>query len=162
MAIYKYKITIENNKNFLREYEIKDNATLYDFHRCIQNDLDFDEAQLAMFFLSSCNWEKLKPVPLFDLGDGSMDSIEMTDLIAENENYLLYVFDIYNNRELHIELMHEVEQIRATYPRIVLSKGNPPNQFSEKNEVAEIDDYENDNSGFESDEISLLSETNDV
>lgn len=162
MAIYKYKITISGNKNFVRECEIEDSATLYDFHRCIQNDLDFDEAQLAVFFISNPDWEKLKSIPLFDLGDGSMDSILISDLIDENENNLLYVFDMYNKRQLQIEFMHEVEEIRATYPRMVSSKGNPPNQFSEKTIASETDDDENDYSGFESDELSFLSETDDV
>ena len=162
MAVYKYKISINGNKNFMRECEIEDSATLYDFHRCVQNDLDFDEAQLAIFFTSNPDWEKLKSIPLFDFGDGSMDSVLISDLIDENENNLLYVFDIYNNRQLQIELMHEVEQSRATYPRMVVSKGNPPNQFTEKNIASEIDDTEIDNSGFESDEISFLSETDEV
>ena len=162
MAIYKYRITINGNKNFVRECEIEDSATLYDFHRCIQNNLDFDDAQLAVFFTSNLNWEKLKLIPLFDFGDGSMDSAFISDLVEKNENNLLYVFDMYNKRQLQIEFMNEVEQSRATYPRMVASKGNPPNQFTEKNIVSEIDDGESDSSGFESDELSFLSETDEV
>ena len=162
MAIYRYKITISGNKNFVRECEIESSATLYDFHRCIQNDLDFDEAQLAVFFISNPKWEMLKSIPLFDLGNGSMDSVLISDLIDENETNLLYVFDMYNKRQLQIELMHEVEGTRATYPRMVASKGNPPNQFSEKSAIPEDNDSESDDSGFEADELSFLSETDDV
>jgi hypothetical protein len=164
MAIYKYKITIDGNKNFLRECEIEDSATLYDFHRYLQNELDFDEAQLAVFFIANENWEKTRAIPLFDLGEGSMDSVTISDLIDDEENYLLYVFDMYNSRSLKIELMFEVEETpRVAYPQTVMSKGNPPNQFLEKTSVAESEnDDEDENQSFESDELNMLSETNEV
>jgi len=163
MAIYKYKITIAGNKNFVRECEVEDNSTLYDLHRYIQKDLDFDEAQLAVFFISNQKWERVKAIPLFDLGDGSMDSISINDLISDEENNLLYVFDMYNNRQLQIEFMFEVEETpRTTYPKTVLSKGNPPNQFSKNVVVEDVDDDESDTPQFEKDELGFLSETKDV
>ncbi|MDR1983875.1 MAG: plasmid pRiA4b ORF-3 family protein [Prevotellaceae bacterium] len=163
MAIYKYKLTIESNKNFVRECEIEDDSTLYDLHRYIQNELDFDDAQLAMFFISNQKWERIKSIPAFDLGNGSMDSVVISDLVDDGENNLLYVFDMFNNRHLQIEFMSEVEETyRTTYPRTVASKGNPPNQFSENIFATEIDNDENDISGFENDELDMLSETDDV
>ncbi|MDR3226833.1 MAG: plasmid pRiA4b ORF-3 family protein [Prevotellaceae bacterium] len=163
MAIYKYKIAISDNKNFARECEIEDSSTLYDFHRYIQNELDFDDAQLAIFFISNQNWERIKAIPLFDLGDGSMDSILIEDLVNDEENNLLYVFDMYHNRHLQVEFMFEVEAThRASYPRTVDAKGNPPNQFSQNVSPAELDDDEDEISGFETDELGMLSETDNV
>ncbi|MDR2292515.1 MAG: hypothetical protein LBE11_03475 [Prevotellaceae bacterium] len=163
MAIYKYKLTIEGNKNFVRECEIEDDSTLYDLHRYIQKELDFDDAQLAVFFMSNHKWERIQSIPVFDLGNGSMDSIVIGDLVDDGKNNLLYVFDMYNNRHLQIEFMFEVEEMRrTTYPRTVASKGNPPNQFSENIYAAEIDNDDEDISGFENDELDMLSETDDV
>ncbi|MDR2126377.1 MAG: plasmid pRiA4b ORF-3 family protein [Prevotellaceae bacterium] len=163
MAIYKYKLTIKENKNFVREYEIEDDSTLYDLHRYIQNDLDFDDAQLAVFFISNAKWERIRSVPVFDLGNGSMDSVVLKDLANDEKHYLLYVFDMYNNRQLHIEFMLETEEMRrTTYPRTVGGKGNPPNQFSESAYVEVIDNDDDDISIFESDELDMLSETDDV
>jgi hypothetical protein len=163
MAIYKYKLTIEGNKNFVRECEIEDDSTLYDLHRYIQKELDFDDAQLAVFFISNSKWERIQSIPVFDLGNGSMDSIVIDDLVNTEKNNLLYVFDMYNNRHLQIEFMFEVEETqRTTYPRTVASKGNPPNQFSENIYATEIDNDDEDTSGFENDELDMLSETDDV
>jgi hypothetical protein len=163
MAIYKYKITNADNKNFVRECEIEDSSTLYDLHRYIQKDLDFDEAQLAVFFVSNQEWEKVKAIPLFDLGDGSMDSVAISDLVEDEENNLLYVFDMYNNRQLRIEFMFEVEEThRAAYPKMVLSKGNPPNQFSKNTTVEDVENDDSDTEAFENDELDFLSETTDV
>ncbi|MDR2653671.1 MAG: plasmid pRiA4b ORF-3 family protein [Prevotellaceae bacterium] len=163
MAIYKYKLTIEGNKNFVRECEIEDDSTLYDLHRYIQKELDFDDAQLAVFFISNQRWERILSIPVFDLGNGSMDSVVIGDLVNNERNNLLYVFDIYNSRQLQIEFMYEAEETpRATYPRTVAGKGNPPNQFSENTYDAEIENDEDDISSFENDELDMLSETDDV
>jgi hypothetical protein len=163
MAIYKYKLTIEGNKNFVRECEIEDDSTLYDLHRYIQKELDFDDAQLAVFFISNRRWERILSIPVFDLGNGSMDSVVIADLVNDEKNNLLYVFDMYNNRQLKIEFMFEVEKTqRTTYPRTVAGKGNPPNQFSENAYDAEIENEDDDITGFENDELDMLSETNDV
>ncbi|MDR1347016.1 MAG: hypothetical protein LBJ63_01095 [Prevotellaceae bacterium] len=162
MAIYKYKLTIEGNKNFVRECEIEADSTLYDLHRYIQKELDFDDAQLAVFFVSNPQWERIASVPVFDLGNGSMDSIVIGDLVNDEKNNLLYVFDMYHNRQLQIEFMFEVESTqRVTYPRTVASKGNSPNQFSENISATEI--YNDDDfAGFQNEELDMLSETDDV
>lgn len=149
MKIYKCKAAIEGNKIFAREYEIESSASLYDLHRHIQNDLDFDGAQLVVFFTSNKKYERIKAIPFFDMGDGAMDSVFIEDLIADDKRFLLYVFDIHHNRQLQIELMFEVEfDNRASYPQTVLSKGNAPNQFSinsESNDISfeaeEVNDY---------------------
>ncbi|MDR0420894.1 MAG: plasmid pRiA4b ORF-3 family protein [Prevotellaceae bacterium] len=162
MAIYKYKLTINGNKNFARECEIEDDSTLYDLHRYIQNELDFDDAQLAVFFISSPQWERITSIPIFDLGNGSMDSVVIGDLVNDEKNNLLYVFDMYNNRQLQIEFMSEVEYTqRVSYPRTVAGKGNSPNQFSENMPATEIygdDDF----SDFEHDEFDTFSDTDDM
>jgi hypothetical protein len=162
MTIYRYRLTIEGNKNFVRECEIEDDSTLYDLHRYIQKELDFDDSQLAVFFISNHEWERITSIPVFDLGNGSMDSVVIGDLANDEKNNLLYVFDMYHNRQLQIEFMFEVEYTpRITYPRTVASKGNSPNQFSENISATEI--YSDDDfSGFENDELDMLSETDEA
>jgi hypothetical protein len=163
MAIYKYKLTIENDRNFVRECEIEEDSTLYDLHRYIQKELDFDDAQLAVFFISNLQWERIQSIPIFDLGNGSMDSITIGDLVNDEKNNLLYVFDVYNNRQLKVEFMFEVEETRrTTYPRTVAGKGNPPNQFAGNIYSSEIDNDDDEISGFENEELDMLSETDDV
>lgn len=141
--IYKFKMTTGRKDGFYREYELKLSDTLYDFHRHIQNDLDFDDAQMAAFYTSNANWEEHKQYALFDMGNGAMDTILLESLITENIKYLVYTFDFYNNRSFLIEFIGETEpERREHYPRTSDGKGNPPDQLIDRpvNEPLPLDD----------------------
>lgn len=139
MAVYRYKLSFDKFPSFLREYEVKDTNTLYQLHRCIQNDLDFDEAQLSVFYSSDKNWGKNHTYPLFDMGEGSMDMITAEILMEQGIQRLLYTFDLYNDRSFKLELLGEEEEQRlTTYPRVVVSKNDPPDQLIDNEPVAEL------------------------
>lgn len=139
MAVFRYKLSFEKFPSFLREYEVKESNTLYQLHRCIQNDLDFDEAQLSVFYSSDKNWNKNHTYPLFDMGEGSMDMITIGMLTEKKVSRLLYTFDLYNDRSFKLELMGEGEELKLTsYPRVVVSKNDPPDQLLDNEPVAEL------------------------
>lgn len=132
MAVFRYRMTYDRFPAFSREYEVKDSNTLYDLHRFIQNDVDFDEAQLAAFHTSDDRWSSLLTHAIFDTGDGAMDDITIEQLVESGVERLLYVFDIFNNRSFKLQLLGEVEAARlASYPRVVASKGEAPDQLVE-------------------------------
>ena len=141
--VYRFKMITGRKDGFYREYELGTDSTLYDFHRYIQDDLDFDEAQMAAFYTSDIDWNKYKQFALFDMGDGAMDSIVIEDLKAENIDYLVYTFDFFNNRSFLIEFIGEAEaEHREHYPRTADGKGNPPDQLVDRpvQEPLPIDD----------------------
>lgn len=139
MAVFRYKLSFDKFPSFLREYEVKSTNTLYQLHRCIQNDLDFDEAQLSVFYSSDKNWAKNHTYPLFDMGEGSMDMITIEMLMEQNIQRLLYTFDLYNDRSFKLELLGEEEEQRlTTYPRVVVSRNDPPDQLIDNEPVAEL------------------------
>lgn len=139
MVVFRYKLSFDKFPSFLREYEVKGSNTLYQLHRCIQNDLDFDEAQLSAFYSSDKNWNKHRTYSLFDMGDGSMDMITIDELIKQKVSYLLYTFDLYNNRSFKLELIgEEAEQRLTTYPRVVVSKNDPPDQLIDNEPLADL------------------------
>ena len=139
MAVFRYKLSFDKFPSFFREYEVKDTNTLYQLHRCIQNDLDFDEAQLSVFYSSDNGWNKNCTYPLFDMGEGSMDMITIEMLIEQKIKKLLYTFDLYNDRSFKLELIAEEDEQRLTsYPRLVVSKNDPPDQLIDNSPVAEL------------------------
>ncbi len=136
MTIYKFRLTYDKFPNFAREYEVSEGNTLYDLHRFIQNDLDFDEAQLSVFHTANDTWQPKQSYPLFDLGDGSMDMITIEFLVRKKEDKLLYTFDLFNNRVFKLELLGESELTRlAVYPRLVMAKSDPPDQLIDNDPV---------------------------
>lgn len=139
MATYRYRLSFDKFPSFLREYEVKGGNTLYQLHRCIQNDLDFDEAQLSVFYSSDKDWSKNNAYPLFDMGEGSMDMITIEMLLKRNVRQLLYTFDLYNDRSFKLELIGEGEdQKLTTYPRVVVSNSDPPDQLIDNDPIAAL------------------------
>jgi hypothetical protein len=184
-------MTTGRKDGFFREYEIEQNDTLYEFHRHIQDDVDFDEAQMAAFYTSDANRNKHTQYALFDMGDGAMDTIMLEDLINNKINYLIYTFDFFNNRSFLIEFIGEIDAIcRERYPRTVDGKGNPPDQLIDRpvqeplpidDEIANInnkkkskaskelaeEEYDEDNEEkyndiLDDEDLGMLSETNEV
>jgi len=136
--VYRYKATITGNKIFLREYEIKGNTSLYSLHLFLQDDLGFAPDQIVMFKgLDKQN--KIKgEYGLFDLGDGTMDSLSLEKVISMGQSKLLYVYDIFKNRAITLEFLSREEELaRRSYPRLVAEKGKNPDQFSDN-----YDDFE--------------------
>lgn len=138
--VYRYKATIAGNKIFLREYEIKGGISLYSLHLFLQDDLGFAPDQIVKF-QSLDKHDKIKgEYGLFDLGYGTMDSLSLEKVISTGHSKLLYVYDIFKNRAITLELLSKEEDDmlhRRSYPRLVAEKGKNPDQFSDN-----YDDFE--------------------
>jgi len=136
--VYRYKATIAGNKIFLREYEIKGTISLYSLHLFLQDDLGFAPDQIVMFRGLDKHNKVKGEYGLFDLGDGTMDSISLEKVITAGLTKLLYVYDIFKERSIILELLSKEEELaRRPYPRLVAEKGKNPDQFSDN-----YDDYE--------------------
>ena len=152
--VFKFRLLSHEIKDFVRDIEIRANQTFYDFHKAIQDDLNFDSSQIASFFVTNQLWEKEKEFILFDISDVPnnstvvMDRARLRDYIKDPKQRLIYIFDIFNERALFIELIDtQVEARYFDYPAIVLSKGMAPQQilFGNRDLGAII---EEDNSSF--------------
>ena len=108
--IYKYKGTIPTSKVFMREYEIKGDTSLYKFHNFLLDDFGFAPDQMVMFRGYKNGSRKVSEYGLFDMGDGSMDSVTIDQLIAKGEDTFEYVFDLKRDRVISFVLVGEVER----------------------------------------------------
>ncbi|HLN55961.1 MAG TPA: hypothetical protein VK207_08210 [Bacteroidales bacterium] len=129
--VYKFVVLSDEDESFVREFEFLDNHTLLDFHRMIQDELEFDKSQMASFFMATDNWEKEEEFTLFDMGTGSstMEVAVLEDIIFKKNQKLLYIFDFFNERALFVEYTGESKEVAAReYPTCTNSKGLPPKQ----------------------------------
>jgi hypothetical protein len=129
--VYKFVVLSDEDESFVREFEFLDSHTLMDFHKMIQDELEYDNSQMASFFLSTDNWEKEEEFTLFDMGTGSstMDVAVLEEIIFRKNQKLLYVFDFFNERALFIEYTGETKEVEGReYPCCTNSKGIPPKQ----------------------------------
>lgn len=134
--VYKFRLLSHEIKDFVRDIEIKGNQTFFDFHKAIQDDLNYDSSQIASFFLTNQLWEKEQEFILFDMSDVpnaaliAMDRARLRDYIKDPKQRLIYIFDIFNERGVFIELVDTQEEVRySDYPAVVFSKGAAPQQI---------------------------------
>lgn len=129
--VYKFVVLSDEDESFVREFEFLDSHTLLDFHRMIQEELEFDKSQMASFFMATDNWEKEEEFTLFDMGTGSstMEVAVLEDIIFKKNQKLLYIFDFFNERALFVEYTGETKEVNGReYPICTNSKGLPPKQ----------------------------------
>ena len=153
--IYSFIVT-SNQKNFIREYHVPAEYSLYDFRRFIENDLEVDDSQQVVFFILDEQENKKESYSLFN-----MDTVILEDLKnSEKLVKMLYTFDVFNDRSLTIMFQEEVEpQPRVSYPIVYMSKGDNPNQFNEKPVEDEFPDISNENDYEEEDLLDLKTDT---
>ncbi len=140
--IYKFRMISNEINEFFRDFELKDDQNFYDFHRAIQLELDYDENQMASFFLTNENWGKIEEISLFEMtdpDDGTSNSITMdqsiiSEYINEIGQQLLYEFDFFLERAYFIKLVdiYEEEPL-LEYPLCLDRRGEPPDQIIIKN-----------------------------
>ena len=136
--LIKCKATIPGNKIFMREIHLNPSMSLYKFHEFISREFGFSPDQMVLFNSVSPKGDVKRTFGLFDMGDGSMDSVTIENIINHNEVGFNYIYNISMNLFIFFALEGEVEPMRRmVYPAIVAEKGSAPNQFS-----AQYDDYE--------------------
>ena len=128
----------DEDDRFVRCYEVPYDMSLLDFHEFICDDLGYDANHMASFYLSNANWEKIREFTLMDMGHDDMDEFSpvpmeeviLGQIIRNKRDRLIYLFDMFGDRSLFLELQEAKEQAPdTTYPCVTLSEGEAPEQF---------------------------------
>ncbi|HCB63262.1 MAG: hypothetical protein A2W93_11175 [Bacteroidetes bacterium GWF2_43_63] len=116
MHAYKFRITSDENDEFLREIDVLANQTFEDFHKCLVRTCKLAGNELASFYLCDNQWRKRREITLVDM---SMDDDEeksaesniimkdgkLNQVINDPHQKLIYVYDYLSMYTLYIELM---------------------------------------------------------
>ncbi|MGD9978628.1 MAG: hypothetical protein AB7S54_11930 [Bacteroidales bacterium] len=153
--IYKFRILSDDDELFLRDFEVDAESTFLSLHKAIQENLGFDPGQLASFFLADESWNKGMELTLIDMQNDTplaaipMDRVKISELMGIRRDRLLYVYDIFTDRTLFIELIDILEpKPNVVYPICTASVGDAPIQFAEdftiENEITQDEPNETD------------------
>ena len=123
--IYRFTIISDEVDDFIREIQIDPEATFYDFHEEILKSTGYTDDQMTSFFICDNDWEKEKEITLEEMDDNpEMDSWVMketpiSELVEDEKQKLIYVFDYMTERCFFIELSEiitgkEIEGARCT------------------------------------------------
>ncbi len=108
--VYRFTIVSDEVDEFFREIKIDAEETFFEFHKTILKSCGYADNQMTSFFLCNDGWEKEQEVTLEDMGTSSdvdcylMRDTALNELIEDERQRLLYVFDPLADRVFFIEL----------------------------------------------------------
>jgi hypothetical protein len=144
MAVYRFKVTFEDNEDIYREIEIKSAQNFEDFHNVIVQSIGFDNMHDSSFFISDDYWRKGEEIRL-RAADGlrQMNKCKMALLIDDPHQKFVYVYDPKTHWTFLVELLKIVpDDAKATYPKVAKSVGESPKQHKASNLPAAVDEDE--------------------
>lgn len=133
--VFKFTIISDEADDFIRVIEIDSEATFFDLHKAILQAVDYSDDQITSFFLCSDDWEKEQEVTLMEMDSGSeydnmvMDETKLEDLIEDEKQKLLYVFDMISDRAFFMELTEIITGENLDKAICTMETGMAPEQF---------------------------------
>ncbi|GAE19335.1 IS1096 element passenger TnpR family protein [Bacteroides pyogenes] len=140
--IYRFTIISDEADDFVREIQIDPEATFFDFHKAILECTGYTDDQMTSFFICDDDWEKDKEVTLEEMDDNpEMDSWVMKDtvvseLVEDEKQKLLYVFDYMTERCFFIELSEIITGKEIKGAKCTKKSGEAPKQTVDFEEMA--------------------------
>ncbi|MEY3397816.1 MAG: hypothetical protein RL220_410 [Bacteroidota bacterium] len=133
--IFKFRVIIDAEEDVFRDIEIHTDHNFLDFHKAILDAFDFEDGEMASFYVSDEKWEKGLEVPLMDMGEGklTMSSTSISELVSKPADKLLYVYDFLRMWCFYVELIEVKKEMPSTiYPKVALAFGDAPSQDSKE------------------------------
>jgi len=133
--VYKFTLISDEVDLFVRVITIDSEATFFDLHNAILDSVKYDKNQMTSFFICSDNWEKGQEVTLIEMDSSSeydnlvMEDTALEELLSDEKQKLLYVFDIISDRSFFIELTEIIPGKDLDVPVCITSKGSAPQQI---------------------------------
>ncbi len=157
MAVYRFRVSFEDNEEVYREIEIKSSQNFEDFHNTIVQSINFDNVHNASFFSSDYLWHKGDEIKLKPSGsDGSsnrntdvavrqMNKCKMASLIEDPHQKFVYIYDPKTVWTFLVELLKIVsDDDKVTYPICVKTVGEAPKQYKKSSVIPVVADDEFD------------------
>lgn len=162
--VYKFTMLSDEVDNFLRVITIDSEASFFDLHSAILDSVNYEKNQMTSFFLCSDNWEKEQEVTLVEMESSSeydnlvMDETKLEELLSDENQKLLYVFDMMSDRVFFIELTEIIPMKNLKKAVCISSVGEAPIQILDEETAilapkANIDENFYGDEDFELDEL---------
>jgi len=149
MYIYKFRVTVDEVDDFVRDIEIASNQDFEDFYYAITNCTDLDSKTLSSFFICDAKWRRTKELTLVDMGVdedakadldddddefdtpkipiGLMKRVKISDVIDDPHQRLILMFDYIKPIMMYIELLKTIESVNdINYPRCTFKEAKLP------------------------------------
>lgn len=136
MIVYNFRITLDFEKDVIREIEVRSDQSFFEFHGMIIKAFGFTGNQMCSFFMSNEDWDKGEEIVLFDMGFEDspdsprvMENTQLSEMINKKNEKILYVYDFLKMWVFSAELIGEtIPEKDIDYPRVVNSVGDAPDE----------------------------------
>jgi len=138
--IYRMRVILDTETDVIRDFEIEATSTLEELHDAVSQSFGFAGNEMASFYRSDENWIQGEELPLVDMGVGeeTFNEKPLNNILSENENRLIYVYDFLNLWTFFVELMETAEKDHLKgYPSLIFSHGEVPETPPDKDFIAE-------------------------
>ena len=140
--VYKIRLILDTEEDVVRDIAIRYNDTLEDLHNAITNAFGFYGTEMASFYTTDDNWNQGDEIPLFDMSEAndsiSMEKVTLKDILAEDNDKLIYVYDFFAMWSFFVELISiESDENLIELPCLLFSLGTVPSEAPEKEFVGE-------------------------
>ncbi|MDD4972071.1 MAG: hypothetical protein PHT07_21810 [Paludibacter sp.] len=142
--VYKFTILSDEVDNFVRVITIDSEAKFLDLHNAILDSVGYEKNLMTSFFICSDNWEKGQEVTLVEMESSSeydnlvMEDTTLEELLVDENQKMLYVFDMMSDRVFFIELTEIIPRKNLAKPECITSEGKAPIQIMEEEGSAVI------------------------
>lgn len=108
--VYKFRLLSDEVDDFRRDIEIDSDSTFIELHNAILKSVNYPDDQMTSFFICNDRWIKEVEITREDMGGMSeednyvMDETVIGDLVEEEKQKLMYVFDPLGDRVFYMEL----------------------------------------------------------
>ena len=108
--VYKFRLLSDEVDNFRRDIEIDSDSTFIELNNAILESVNYPDDQMTSFFICNERWIKEVEITREDMGSMSEDEnyvmaeTVIGDLVEEEKQKLMYVFDPLGDRAFFMEL----------------------------------------------------------
>lgn len=109
--LFKIKLICDEKEDFLREITIDAESTFLDLNKAILKSCNYPDDQMTSFYLCDESWEQSTQITREDMGLGStdediytMETTRLDELIEDEGQYLVFVFDPFNDRVFYMDV----------------------------------------------------------
>jgi hypothetical protein len=146
MAVYRFRVCLEDNEDVYRDIDIKAAQTFEQFHTTIQEAFKFDAKHSASFFVSDDYWRKNQEITLkkedLPLDEEEirkkvepkklMSDVKIAKYIEQPHQRFVYIFDTVAQWSFLIEMVKIAEEsAKLKYPVCSRSIGTAPKQYKQ-------------------------------
>ncbi|MDU1891610.1 MAG: hypothetical protein E6767_13060 [Dysgonomonas sp.] len=144
--IFRFLLLSDEVEDFKREIQIDADATFYDLHKAIIESVNYKDGEMTSFFICNDDWEKEQEITLVEMDTSSdedsyvMEGTVLNDLLEDEKQKLMYVFDYMTERAFFMELREIITGKNLDKAICSKSIGEAPSQFVDFETIATTSD----------------------